>query len=87
VVAFMDPMVNVGNMQKKRTYLILQLLMRICCCCAPFDSRCDLSPTVPMPIMLKWLRKQVVHVFCEKPLDLSMQRVVEVLKVVKESQY
>ncbi|HCO82265.1 MAG TPA: inositol 2-dehydrogenase, partial [Arenibacter sp.] len=52
---------------------------------APFDSVVICSPTDTHADYVEMAAKAGIHVFCEKPLDLSMQRVVEVLKVVKEA--
>ena len=38
-----------------------------------------------MPILLSYRQRPGKHIFCEKPLDLSLDRVLEVLKVVKDT--
>ena len=44
--------------------------------CSPTDSHAD---------YVEIAAKAGIHIFCEKPLDLNLSRVVEVLSVVKDS--
>ena len=44
--------------------------------CSPTDTHAD---------YVEWAAKAGKHIFCEKPLDLSLERVVAVLEVVKEA--
>lgn len=49
------------------------------------DSVVICSPTDTHAAYVEIAAKAGVHVFCEKPLDLSLHRVVEVLEVVKDA--
>jgi myo-inositol 2-dehydrogenase/D-chiro-inositol 1-dehydrogenase len=85
VVAVMDPMEECRKyaQEKKIPHITetFEELLNI----APFDSVVICSPTDTHADYVEMAAKAGVHIFCEKPLDLSMQRVVEVLKVVKEA--
>jgi myo-inositol 2-dehydrogenase/D-chiro-inositol 1-dehydrogenase len=51
----------------------------------PFDSVVICSPTDTHADYVEQAAKAGIHIFCEKPLDLSMKRVVEVLGVVEKA--
>ncbi|MCK0190007.1 inositol 2-dehydrogenase [Arenibacter sp. F20364] len=85
VVAVMDPMEECRKYAREKkipniTNTYEELLM-----VAPFDAVVICSPTDTHANYVEMAAKAGLQVFCEKPLDLSMQRVVEVLKVVKEA--
>lgn len=85
VVAVMDPMEDCRKYAQEKKLLHItdtyEKLLNI----APFDAVVICSPTDTHADYVEMAAKAGIHVFCEKPLDLSMQRVVEVLKVVKEA--
>jgi len=85
VVAVMDPMAECREYAKEKNIPHITATYEDLLVVAPFDSVVICSPTDTHADYVEMAAKAGVHVFCEKPLDLSMQRVVEVLKVVKEA--
>ncbi|SHF58704.1 myo-inositol 2-dehydrogenase [Arenibacter palladensis] len=85
VVAVMDPMEECRKYAHERKIPHIVNTYEELLVVAPFDSVVICSPTDTHADYVEMAAKAGIHVFCEKPLDLSMQRVVEVLKVVKET--
>jgi myo-inositol 2-dehydrogenase/D-chiro-inositol 1-dehydrogenase len=85
VVAVMDPMEECREYARERKIPHIVNTYDELLVVAPFDSVVICSPTDTHADYVEMAAKAGIHVFCEKPLDLSMQRVVEVLKVVKEA--
>ena len=85
VVAVMDPMEECREYARERKIPHIVNTYDELLVVAPFDSVVVCSPTDTHADYVEMAAKAGIHVFCEKPLDLSMQRVVEVLKVVKEA--
>ena len=53
--------------------------------CTEFDAIIICSPTDTHANYVAQAAKAGKHIFCEKPLDLNLQRVIEVLEVVKQA--
>jgi myo-inositol 2-dehydrogenase/D-chiro-inositol 1-dehydrogenase len=85
VVAVMDPMEECRKYAQERNIPNITSTYEDLLTAAPFHSVVICSPTDTHADYVELAAKAGIHVFCEKPLDLSMQRVVEVLKVVKET--
>lgn len=85
VVAAMDPMEEsrLYAEEKKIPFVTdnFQDLLTV----ANFDAVVICSPTDTHADYVEQAAKVGKHIFCEKPLDLNLNRVVEVLKVVKET--
>ncbi len=85
VVAVMDPMEECRKYahEKKIPHIAgtFQELLAI----APVDAVVICSPTDTHADYVEMAAKAGIHIFCEKPLDLSMQRVVQVLEVVDKA--
>jgi myo-inositol 2-dehydrogenase/D-chiro-inositol 1-dehydrogenase len=84
VVGVMDPLKEAQEYAKKKnipnivdTYEeLLQITFDAVVICSPTDSHAE---------YVELAAKSGKHIFCEKPLDLSLKRVVEVLNVVNKS--
>ena len=85
VVAVMDPIEECRQYAQEKNIPHITSSYEELLVVAPFDSVVICSPTDTHADYVEKAAKAGLHVFCEKPLDLSMQRVVEVLKVVKEA--
>lgn len=85
VVAVMDPMEECRKYAREKKIPNITNTYAELLTVAPIDSVVICSPTDTHADYVELAAKAGIHVFCEKPLDLSMQRVVEVLKVVKET--
>ncbi len=83
VVAVMDPMEGCQEYARERNIPHITSTYEELLNSAEFDSVVICSPTNTHADYVEMAAKAGKHVFCEKPLDLSMQRVVEVLKVVE----
>tara|TARA_R110000751_G_scaffold307512_1_gene429195 strand:+ start:1661 stop:2671 length:1011 start_codon:yes stop_codon:yes gene_type:complete len=85
VVAVMDPMEECRKYAREKKINNITSTYDELLTVVPFDSVVICSPTDTHADYVELAAKAGIHVFCEKPLDLSIQRVVEVLKVVKEA--
>ncbi|MDL5512103.1 inositol 2-dehydrogenase [Arenibacter sp. M-2] len=85
VVAVMDPMEECREYAKAKNIPHITDTYEALLAIAAFDSVVICSPTDTHADYVEMAAKAGIHVFCEKPLDLSIKRVVEVLKVVKET--
>ncbi len=83
VVAVMDPMEDCQEYARERNIPHITSTYGELLNSAEFDSVVICSPTNTHADYVEMAAKAGKHVFCEKPLDLSMTRVVEVLKVVE----
>ncbi len=84
VVAIMDPLVEAQEYAKRKNISNIvatyEELLAI-----PFDAVVICSPTDSHANYVELAAQAGKHIFCEKPLDLSLSRVIQVLDVVKES--
>jgi len=85
VVAVMDPIEECRQYAQEKNIPHITSTYEELLVVAPFDSVVICSPTDNHADYVEMAAKAGIHVFCEKPLDLSMQRVVEVLEVVKKA--
>lgn len=85
IVAVMDPMKECREYASEKNIPnftdTFEELLKV----APFDAVIICSPTDTHAKYVEMAAKAGIHVFCEKPLDLSINRVVEVLKVVEDA--
>lgn len=85
IVAAMDPLEEGRQFAKNKS------IPNICSSYAemleitPIDAVIICSPTDTHADYVEMAAKLGIHVFCEKPLDLKLERVIEVLKVVENS--
>lgn len=82
VVAVMDPLEESQQYAKERNIPFIAATFEEMLGSAPFDAVVICSPTDTHADYVEIAAKAGIHIFCEKPLDLSMKRVVEVLEVV-----
>tara|TARA_R110002020_G_scaffold133031_1_gene296927 strand:+ start:11031 stop:12035 length:1005 start_codon:yes stop_codon:yes gene_type:complete len=85
VVAVMDPMEECQQYAHDRNIPHVTATYGELLKVAPLDAVVICSPTDTHADYVEIAAKAGIHVFCEKPLDLSMQRVMEVLEVVKRT--
>lgn len=85
VVAVMDPLEECQQYAKERNITFIAATFEEMLALAPFDAVVICSPTDTHANYVEIAARAGIHVFCEKPLDLSMKRVVEVLQVVEEA--
>ena len=85
VVAVMDPMdASRAYAQEKKIPYITSTYKELLAS-TNFDAIVICSPTDTHADYVELAAKAGKHIFCEKPLDLSLKRVVEVLEVVKDT--
>src|SRR5690554_5754475 len=85
VVAVMDPLEESRQYAKERNIAFIATTFGEMLGMTEFDAVVICSPTDTHADYVEIASKAGIHVFCEKPLDLSMGRVMEVLQVVEES--
>ncbi|MCM4167668.1 Myo-inositol 2-dehydrogenase [Arenibacter antarcticus] len=85
VVAVMDPMEECREYARERNISNITKTFEDLLTITPFDAVIICSPTDTHANYVELAAKAGVHVFCEKPLDLSLQRVMEVLDVVEKA--
>ncbi|MBW8244126.1 inositol 2-dehydrogenase [Muricauda oceani] len=86
VVAAMDPLEEGRQYAKEKNVpCVVSAYKEMLDATAPLDAVIICSPTDTHAEYVEMAVRAGINVFCEKPLDLSLQRVVEVLKVVEES--
>ncbi|HUH46157.1 MAG TPA: Gfo/Idh/MocA family oxidoreductase, partial [Arenibacter sp.] len=85
VVAVMDPLDECQQYAKERNITFITATFEEMLASVPFDAVVICSPTDTHANYVEIAAKAGIHVFCEKPLDLSMKRVVEVLQVVEKA--
>src|SRR5690606_3680531 len=79
VVAAMDPMEEGRQFAKDRHVPHIVSSFKEMLTVTPIDAIIICSPTDTHADYVEMAAKAGIHVFCEKPLDLSLDRVVEVL--------
>ncbi len=85
VVAVMDPMEASRHYAKGKNIQFIASSYNELLEIADFDAIVICSPTDTHADYVVLAAKKGKHIFCEKPLDLSLERVNEVLKVVNEN--
>lgn len=85
VVAAMDPLEEGRQFAKEKNVLCVAVTFQEMLESASLDAVIICSPTDTHADYVEMAVKAGINVFCEKPLDLSLERVIEVLKVVKDS--
>src|SRR5690606_32336000 len=76
VVAIMDPLEECQQYAKERNVTFIATTFEEMLNMAPFDAVVICSPTDTHADYVEIAAKAGIHVFCEKPLDLSLKRVV-----------
>ncbi len=85
VVAAMDPMEEARIYAEEKKIPFITDNYQDLLTATDFDAVVICSPTDTHADYVELAAKAGKHIFCEKPLDLSLERVVEVLDVVKET--
>lgn len=85
VVAVMDPMEECRKYAQEKKIPHIASTFEELLAIVPFDAVVICSPTDTHADYVEMAAKAGIHIFCEKPLDLSMQRVVQVLEVVDKA--
>ena len=85
VVAVMDPMEESRQYAKEKGISNIASTYESMLTSTEIDAVVICSPTDTHANYVEMAAKAGKHIFCEKPLDLSLNRVVEVLDVVKDS--
>ncbi len=85
VVAVMDPMEESRAYAEGKNISAIASTYEEMLTIADFEAVVICSPTDTHADYVELAAKAGKHIFCEKPLDLSLERVVEVLDVVKDS--
>lgn len=85
VVAVMDPMAASRKYAAGKNIAVVTATYEELFASADFDAVVICSPTDTHADYVEFAAKSGKHIFCEKPLDLDLNRVIEVLKVVKET--
>lgn len=85
VVAVMDPLEESRQYARERNITAIATSFGEMLEMAPIDAVIICSPTDTHADYVEIAAKAGIHVFCEKPLDLSLKRVVEVLQVVEKA--
>ncbi|WP_242119585.1 inositol 2-dehydrogenase [Aestuariivivens sediminicola] len=85
VVAVMDPLEASQQYARKRGIAFVvdtyEELLKV----TPFDSVVICSPTDTHADYVELAAKEGINIFCEKPLDLSLSRVNQVIKTINET--
>lgn len=84
VVAVMDPMEEPRIYAKTKNITCITSSFEEMLAITDFDAVVICSPTDTHADYVELAAKSKKHIFCEKPLDLHLDRVVEVLDVIKE---
>ncbi|MDC3132685.1 inositol 2-dehydrogenase [Flavobacteriaceae bacterium] len=85
VIAVMDPLKASQEYAKEKGIPSVSATFKAMMAVEGIDSVVICSPTDTHADYVEIAAKAGIHVFCEKPLDLSLHRVVEVLDVVKDA--
>jgi myo-inositol 2-dehydrogenase/D-chiro-inositol 1-dehydrogenase len=85
VVAVTDPLEESRQYAKNKRIPFVTSLFEEMLTVAEFDAIIICSPTDTHASYVEIAAKAGKHIFCEKPLDLSLKRVIEVLDIVKDS--
>lgn len=85
VVAVMDPMEEPRTYAKNKNISFIASTFKEMLAITDLDAVVICSPTNTHADYVELAAKSGKHIFCEKPLDLSLDRVVEVLDVQKEN--
>ena len=85
VVAAMDPMEESRKYAKGKNVPYITPTYEDMLAITGFDAVVICSPTDTHADYVELAAKAGKHIFCEKPLDLDLNRVVEVLEIVKEA--
>lgn len=85
IVAVMDPLEECRQYAKERNIDAIASSFGEMLGMGPIDAVIICSPTDTHADYVEIAAKAGIHVFCEKPLDLSLKRVVEVLEVVEKA--
>lgn len=85
VVAVMDTMEEPRKYAKNKKIAFITSSFKEMLAITDFDVVAICSPTHTHADYVELAAKSGKHIFCEKPLDLSLKRVVEVLEIVKKS--
>jgi myo-inositol 2-dehydrogenase/D-chiro-inositol 1-dehydrogenase len=85
VVAVMDTMEEPRKYAKNKNISFITSSFSEMLTITDFDVVVICSPTHTHADYVEMAAKSGKHIFCEKPLDLSLKRVVEVLDIVKKS--
>lgn len=85
IVAVMDPLGECQQYARERGIAFIASTFDEMLGMTPIDAVVICSPTDTHADYVELAAKAGIHVFCEKPLDLSIKRVVEVLQVVEKA--
>lgn len=85
VVAVMDPMKECREYAQKWNIPHITDTFKELLTIAQFDAVVICSPTDTHANYVEMAAMAGIHVFCEKPLDLSLQRVMDVLQIVEKA--
>lgn len=85
VVAVTDPLEESRQYAKSKKIPFITSSIEEMLTIAEFDAVIICSPTDTHADYVELAAKARKHIFCEKPLDLSLKRVIEVLEIVKNA--
>lgn len=85
VVAVMDPLIESQEYAKDKGIENVVSTYEEMISCTDIDVVVICSPTDTHADYVEIAAKKGMHIFCEKPLDLSLKRVIEVLDVVEDA--
>lgn len=85
VVAVMDPMPECQQYAREKGIPFITATYKDMLNSTAFDSVVICSPTDTHADYVEKAAIEGKHIFCEKPLDLSLERVIEVLDVIEET--